>query len=161
MGHMIKNHLPQIKNTTRVRFNGIVIKQGENVFRESVSFVDNSFYKMFDFPVKWGNKKHFTDPDGIVLTDILSEKLFDKINPVGKTLSVRFNNNGKEEVVNFTIKGVFAKQPDESSWYFSSVAPYSRMTSLGMDKPGDWSHIVDMTFLEADNEKALLPVINS
>src|ERR1700748_3931814 len=30
MGPMLKNDFPQIKNTTRVSFNGIVIKQGEN-----------------------------------------------------------------------------------------------------------------------------------
>ncbi len=31
---------------------------------------------MFDFPVKWGNQEHFTDPDGIVLTAYLSEKSY-------------------------------------------------------------------------------------
>src|SRR5471030_2339317 len=110
MGPMLKNDFPQIKNITRVNYSGVIIKQRDNVFRESVTFVDNSFYKMFDFPVKWGNQTHFTDPDGIVLTANLSEKLFGKENPVGKNVSVRFNNNGNDIVANFTIKGVFDKE---------------------------------------------------
>src|SRR5260370_23878875 len=118
MGSMLKSDFPQIKNTARVNYTGVIIKQGDNVFRESVTFVDNSFYNMFDFPVKWGHKRHFADADGIVLTDALSQKLFGKQNPVGKNISVRFNNNGREQVENFTVKGVFDKQPIESSWHF-------------------------------------------
>jgi putative ABC transport system permease protein len=160
MGPMLKNDFPQIKNITRVNNTGVIIKQGDDVFRESVSFVDDAFYKMFDFPVKWGNKQHFTDQDGIVLSENLSNKLFGKENPVGKNVSVRFNNNGVEIAVNFTIKGVFDKMPDESSWRLSALVPHSKMASLGMDKPGDWSQSASITFVEADNEAALVPVIN-
>ncbi|HZY36342.1 MAG TPA: ABC transporter permease [Mucilaginibacter sp.] len=160
MGPMLRSDFPQIKNTTRVNYAGVIIKQGDNVFREGVTFVDDSFYKMFDFPVKWGNQAHFTDADGIVLTTYLSEKLFGKENPVGKNVNIRFNNNGKDIVTNFTIKGVFAQQPVESSWYFSALIPSSKMASLGMDKPGDWSQSADITFIEAANEASLQPVIN-
>ena len=158
MGPMLKNDFQQIKNITRVNYKAVVIKDGDNVFKESVTFVDDAFYKMFDFPLKWGNAQHFTDPDGIVLTERLSEKLFGKKNPVGKNLSVRFSNNGAEMAANFTIKGVFAKMPDESSWGFSALVPYGKMAALGMDKPGDWAQSADITFIEADNEASLTPV---
>jgi len=160
MGSMLMSDFPQIKNTTRVNYTGVIIKQGDDVFRENVTFVDDSFYKMFDFPVKWGNQEHFTDPDGIVLTAYLSDKLFGKENPVGKNVSIRFNNNGKEIVSNFTVKGVFEKEPVESSWHFTALIPSGKMASLGMDKPGDWSQSADITFIEADNAAALLPAIN-
>jgi putative ABC transport system permease protein len=159
MGPMLKNDFPQIKNVTRINYTGVIIKQGDNVFRDNVTFVDNTFYKMFDFPVKWGNPATFTDEDGIVLTEQLSEKLFGKLNPTGKNVNVRFNNNGTETVANFTIKGVFDKMPIESSWYFSALVPHSKMASLGMDKAGDWSQGADITFIEADNSAALAPVM--
>jgi len=160
MGPMLKNDFPQIKNITRVNYNGVIIKQGDNVFRENVTFVDDAFYKMFDFPVKWGNKKNFTDRDGIVLTDRLSEKLFGKKSAIGKNVNVRFNNDGQETIVNFTVKGVFDKMPIESSWYFSALIPRSKMAALGLDKPGDWGQFADITFVEADNAAALAPVTN-
>ncbi len=160
MGPMLKADYPQIKNIARVNYRGVVIKQGDNVFRENVTFVDDAFYKMFDFPVKWGSQQRFTDQDGIVLTEELSEKLFGKQNPVGKAVNIRFNKNGQETAVDFTIKGVFGKQPIESSFHFSALVPYGRMAALGMDKTGDWSQSTDITFIEADNEVALGPVQN-
>ncbi len=160
MGAMLKADFPQIKNTARVNYAGVLIKQGDNVFRESVTFVDDAFYSMFDFPIKWGNKLRFTDQDGIVLTNELSEKLFGKENPVGKNVNVRFNKNGQQTIVNFTVKGVFNKRPMETSWYFSALVPYSKMASLGMDKTGDWGQSTDITFVEADNEASMMSVNN-
>jgi putative ABC transport system permease protein len=160
MGPMLKTDFPQIKNTTRVNYTGVIIKQGDNVFRDGVNFVDDAFYQMFDFPVKWGNKQNFTDADGIVLSDELSQKLFGKENPIGKNISARINKNGQDIAVNFTVKGVFEKRPDETSWYFSALVPRSKMTSLGLDKPGDWSQTSDITFLEANDEASLIQIQN-
>jgi len=160
MGPMLKSDFPQVKNVTRVDYSGVIIKQGDNVFRESVTFVDNAFYKMFDFPVKWGNPATFTDADGIVLTERLSDKIFGKQNPIGKNVSVRFNINGQETLANFTVKGVFDKMPIETSWYFSALVPHSKMAALGMDKPGDWGQFTDITFVEADNAAALSPILS-
>ena len=159
MGPMMKSDFPQVKNMTRVNYTGVVIKQGDNVFRESVTFVDDAFYKMFDFPVKWGNAATFTDADGIVLTDQLSDKIFGKQNPVGKNVNVRFSINGQETIANFTVKGVFDKMPVEASWYFSALIPRSKMTALGLDKPGDWGQFADITFVEAGNAAALAQVL--
>ncbi|HEY1872684.1 MAG TPA: FtsX-like permease family protein, partial [Chitinophagaceae bacterium] len=157
---MLKTDFPQIKNFTRVTNTGVIVKQGDNVFRESVDFIDTAFYNMFDFPVKWGNRQHFSDEDGIVLTNNLSEKLFGNENPVGKNIIMGFNIKGQDRLVNFTVKGVLEEQPVESSWFLSSLIPYNKMASLGLDKPDDWNQSVDITFLEASNETLLTPVLN-
>lgn len=157
IGPMLKNDYPQIKNYTRLNLMDVDIKQGDNVFEESVSFVDNSFYDMFNFPVKWGNKQTFTDPDGIVLSEELSEKLFGKENPVGKNISADFNVAGNKISENFIVKGVFEKRPLESSFYFSALIPFSKLTALGIDKTSDWGQNVNITFLETANENSTLP----
>ncbi len=160
IGPMLKSDFPQIKNVTRVNYVGVVIKQGDNVFRDNLTFVDNAFYQMFDFPVKWGNKTSFTDQDGIVLTEDLSTRLFGKENPVGKTVTSRLDVNGHETLLSLTVKGVFAKMPMESSWYFSALVPRSELVSLGLEKPGDWSQTAAITFIEAPDEASLQPVIS-
>jgi putative ABC transport system permease protein len=158
MGPMLKAEFPQIKNSTRVNYTGVVIKQGDNVFRENIAFVDDAFYQMFDYPVKWGKKQEFTDADGIVLSEELARAFFGKENPVGRSLSVHFNKNGQEIIESCTVKGVFARQPDEASWNFSALMPYSKMAALGMDRPGDWSESSAITFLEATDEASLDPI---
>lgn len=157
MGEILRNQFPQIKNTARVNFVGGVIKEGDRVFRQTVSFVDDSFYEIFDFPIKWGNKSAFTDPNGIILTEELSEMLFGNANPLGKNVNIRFNQNGQEFIENFTVKGVFAKKPYETSFYFSALIPFKKMASLAMNYEGDWSKNVEMTFIETEKETSSLP----
>jgi putative ABC transport system permease protein len=158
MGPMLKSQFPQIKDAVRLSNTGVIIKRGDNVFNQHVTFADNGFYQMFDFPVKWGNKKDFTDQDGIVLTGELSDKLFGKANPTGKTISVTFTKDSIKTLVSFTVKGVFAKMPKETSFYFQAIVPYSKMLALGIDKPGNWAQHTSITFIEANNEAALAPV---
>jgi ABC-type antimicrobial peptide transport system permease subunit len=158
LGAALKNDFPQIKNSARVSYNDCVIKLGDNVLGENVCFVDDAFYSMFDFPILRGNKNQFTNPEGIVLTEELSERLFGKTNSMGKNVSMQFNINGKKTPVNFIVTGVIDRRPKESSFYFSALIPYKKMISLGMDKNGDWHHSVDITFLEADNERSFLKI---
>jgi len=158
MGPMLKSDFPQIKDAVRLSNTGVIIQRGDNVFNQHVTFADNDFYKIFDFPVKWGNQKEFTDQDGIVLTEELSDKLFGKENPTGKTISVTFSKDSVKTLVNFTVKGVFDKMPREASFYFQAILPYSKMLALGLDKPDDWKRPASITFLEVDNNAALAPV---
>ena len=158
MGPMLKSEFQQIKDVVRLSNTGVIVKRGDDVFNQHVTFADDGFYKMFDFPVKWGSKKDFTNQDGIVLTEELSDKLFGKENPTGKTINVTFNKDSVQTLVNFTVKGVFDKMPREASFYFQAIVPYSKMLALGLDKPGDWGRHTGITFIEADNEAALGPV---
>src|SRR5580698_7109047 len=96
LGPMLKAEFPQIKNSARLNYTGVIIKQGDNVFRQNIAFADDAFYQMFDYPVKWGKKQQFTDADGIVLSEQLSTAFFGKENSVGKNLNVRFYKNGQE-----------------------------------------------------------------
>ena len=157
MGPMLKSDFPQIKNYARLDVMDAVLKKDDNVFNESISFVDNSFYDMFNFPIKWGNKQTFTELNGIVLTEELSEKLFGKENPVGKSVNVQFTVAGKEIAESYLVKGVFEKRPLESSFYFSALMPFSKLETLGINETNDWTQHVNITFLETDKESSILP----
>jgi len=160
MAEMLKNEFSQIKNTSRVNFEDAIIKDGDKVFHQSVSFVDDAFYDMFDFPVKWGNKNSFTDPNGIVLTEELSEMLFGKDNSIGKSINIRFNQNGQDFAEIFTIKGVLAKRPYETSFYFSALIPFKKMAALSMNYEDDWSKNVEITFIETATPSSKLPDVS-
>ncbi|HEY0056781.1 MAG TPA: FtsX-like permease family protein [Pedobacter sp.] len=155
LSNEIKGDFPQVKNTARLTSTGVIFKQGDNVFRASVSFVDNTFYDMFDFPVKWGNFKTLPNETGIVLTQELSEILFGKVNSIGKQVRIIFESKGEKRIEEFTVHAVLNKRPFETSFYFAALLPYQKMISLGFEKNGDWSQSADVTFVEADDEKAL------
>lgn len=155
LGLALKNDFPQVKNIARLNYTGVIIKQKDNVFREKVTFVDDDFYKMFDYTVKWGDQQHFTDQDGIVLTSELSEKLFGKNNAVGKVIAIIFNVNGQSVSENFIVKGIFERYPANASFSFSALVPRSRMAALGLGKTGDWKESSAITFIEISDETAL------
>ena len=159
LGPVLKNDLSQIKNSARLNYTDVVMGRAENLFRENITFVDDAFYDMFDYPVKWGDKEHFTDKDAIVLTEQLSEKLFGAtVNPIGKTVTIRFNIKGSVVAENVFVKGVLKRYPSQASFGFSALIPHAKMGTLGLDKAGDWDQSADITFIELNNEQDLASV---
>ena len=155
LGPSLKNDFPGVKHVARLNYNSVIIKQQENVIRDRVTFVDDDFYKMFDYTIKWGDKKYFVDKDGIVLTSELSQKLFGRANPVGNALAITFQIDDKTISENFIVKGVFDEYPANASFSFSALIPRSRMNSLGLEKLGDWTQNSQITFVEMDSEKTM------
>ncbi|WP_316781044.1 ABC transporter permease [Pedobacter antarcticus] len=153
LAQSLKNDYPQVVHAARLNYRSVVIKQDENVFRDKLTFVDDDFYKMFDYPVKWGQRQQFTDKDGIVLTQELSNKLFGTNNSVGKVVTIRINRGDSLISENFIVKGVLQKYPVEASFNFSALVPYSRMSALGLDKPGNWAESTSITFVEMNDAK--------
>ena len=100
------------------------------------------------------NKQQFTSDDGIVLTNEVSG-MFLVGKTVGKNIAIRFSKDNKENIGNFTVKGVLEDRPIDASFYFFALIPYQRLQALGMDAPGDWKESVNMTFLQGDNSTSL------
>ena len=110
---------------------------------------------MFDFSVKWGDKKDFNLANGIILTHELSEKLFGPTNSLGRTVSIRFNIGTEEKLENFIVQGVYEKYPDEASFSFSALISFAKLPLLGTDQAIDWKQSTDITFIETDSENAV------
>jgi putative ABC transport system permease protein len=73
------------------------------VFEKNAVYVDSSFFDLFTYHFVYGNSSTaLKDPYSIVLLESVSEKIFGRENPVGKTLSLE-NINGKRD---FTVKAV-------------------------------------------------------
>lgn len=155
LGEALSKDFSGIRNMSRMNFVDGVFKEDDKIFRGQVSFVDNSFYKMFDFPIKWGNKDEFISMDGIVLTEELSEKLFGNNKSLGKTVNIRFSQEGKEFNEQFIVKGVLAKKPLEVSFYFEALIPFGRLSSIGLNNFNDWKKSVDMTFLHVPDPQVI------
>ena len=118
-GHL-KAEFPDIKNTTVFfKWGNKKIVQGENIFLVDGSFVDPSFFSMFNFPFTLGSHADaFIHPNSIVLTQSLAEKLFGKRNPVGNTVKV----DGEEEYI---VTAVMEDVPANSDMQFEFLLPYA------------------------------------
>ncbi len=158
LGPTLANDFSQVINFARLTNERGIFKKEENVFRENISFVDRSFFDIFDFPIKWGNEEHF-DNNNIILTEELSTKLFGSANSINQTVTIRFVNEGQEYFEKFVVSAVLEKKPKAASFYFSCLIPYSKRNSIGWQEEQNWGKEVAMTFLELDDMESLNQII--
>jgi ABC-type antimicrobial peptide transport system permease subunit len=56
-------------------------------YEPQVAGVDTSFFRIFDFPISFGNPDRFlTQPNDVVISSRIAEIYFPRINPVGQTI---------------------------------------------------------------------------
>lgn len=157
MGNLMKEKFPQIKNSVRMNYVNVYIKQGDNVIKDQITFTDDAFYTLFDFPLKWGDKNSLVNQNGIVLSEEFSKKIYRTENPVGKTLELIFTKDGIDLKEGFIVTGVMNDTKLNASFRFNALLPFSKMVSLGLTKQDDWTNFTDITFLELESNKAILP----
>jgi hypothetical protein len=91
---------------------------GGQSFKEDVRYTNPDFFKVFSFPVVYGNPQKFlTEPNSLVLTEKLARKYFGNDNPVGKTVRIE---NLKQD---FQVSGVLKDVTASSSFSFSALLP--------------------------------------
>lgn len=112
----IKADMPEVEQATRLlNFpfldkmllkyeNGKEVKQ----FYETNGFyIDSTFFDVFSYDFKYGNATSaVNEPNTVVLSETVADKLFAKENPVGKSISIGMPYGA----FNYTVKGVFKDQ---------------------------------------------------
>src|SRR6185312_5586199 len=98
------------------------------------AYVDPDFFTIFSFPLLEGDPlKPFIDDNSIIITKTLAKKYFGGADPVGKTLVM-------DQKDNFTVTGVIADFPENSSVSFDMLWPMSRYAHHFRGN-GDWKTI--------------------
>ena len=133
-----RHSIPEVAKAARVidRGNKFLVTYGTKAFLETnMVYTDPDFFSLFDFPLLEGNRSHpFTDDHSIIITRSLAGKYFGDVDPMGKVLVF-----DKKE--NFTVTGVLADFPANSSMNYDIIFPMDRLAHLfiasGEMKPPD------------------------
>ena len=127
LGPALVDEIPEIIDAARyVWAGGQLLRYGENAFFENnIRAVDPSFLKMFSFPLKSGSVENvLNDPHSLVITEEIAEKYFGREEALGKVINV---NNTQS----FTVTGILADIPDNSSLQFDILIPYTFLEKSG------------------------------
>jgi ABC-type antimicrobial peptide transport system permease subunit len=137
------------------RYNPItnVISAGDLHFKEDVAIGDTGFVSMYGFKLLYGDADHaFKDRSSAVITQTMARKLFDKANPLGKTISL---NTTMGQQQNFTVSAVLKDLPKNSiTNYLGSTynvyLPYDGNRYYGppMDALGKWTDVFEVGMIE-------------
>jgi putative ABC transport system permease protein len=144
------------------RFNrGAIVTNPANqlIFHEDVNdllFVDQSFFQMFNYPLKKGNQKSlFNDKYNVVITEKTARKYFGDEDPIGKTLKI----NGPPSSGDYTVTGVLEDLPLNSHLQFDFLVPIENYIEFGwggaVKENGGWKGFSVATYLTLDESADL------
>ncbi|HVX48900.1 MAG TPA: ABC transporter permease [Chitinophagaceae bacterium] len=111
---LMKRDFPEVEQFTRVvPFLGIdkqlLAYKNKSFYETDAVYVDSTFFDVFNFHFVIGNPSSaLLQPYSVVLLKPVADKLFGRENPVGKTISIDNQDDGKHD---FVVQGVI----DESS----------------------------------------------
>ena len=146
-----------IKQYTRYVSESGYVRNENDSFNENLTFVDSTFFEMFDFPLIHGSHQSFKDLHSIFLSQETAKKYFNQENPVGKVLTLNFVNQTE---INVVIGGVVDKIPLNNSFNFDMIMRIEHFMDIHNLEPDDWKDWRDpATFFEVTSHEQA-PVIS-
>jgi putative ABC transport system permease protein len=135
-GPAFENDIPEILHAVRIWPTELTVKSRDNhYFEEKIFFADAAVFDTFTFPlVKGSPGTALREPNSIVLTERMSKKYFNSIDCIGKTLSVKWN----EDTVDFKVSGIMKEIPHNSHFRTDFFASYSTLNRLIANQLNAW-----------------------
>lgn len=112
LGNAVRQNVSDLDVVVRYSPGGGNFRVGDDLFETNVTNVDPGFFDLFTFEFKEGDGV-LKDKSQILIHEELAEKHFGKESALGKTM-VQVLDSGKTK--EFTVTGVFRKQPTNSSF---------------------------------------------
>ncbi len=145
----LKDNFSEIAKVTRFNYpNPILMEAGDNSIKQITSQVDPDFFKMFDFPLLYGDPDLvFSDPKVIVLTESAALRQFGRIDVVGETILL-------EKQLDVTVTGVLEDLPTNTAFQFDAVVSWELWKLMGFESEF-WGNFSTSTYVELQSGASL------
>lgn len=127
------------------------IRVGEKTFKSNLAYVDPAFFDLFTFPLLHGVASDLGDKNKIFLSEHAALRYFNAVDVVGRSISL----SGDGAIHSFSVGGVFANQPLNSSFSSDAILHYSNLENgqeAGLFNTSGWDQW-NTTFLKIDSPK--------
>lgn len=114
IAEFLPEEFPHIKSQTQVKSGLTVLIHNLESFNQRAIYVDPGFMEMFSYKMEYGYPLALSNPEQVILTFELSEKLFGDTNPIGQDLTLVLN--GQES--HHKVGGVMKKLNDMEMFNF-------------------------------------------
>jgi putative ABC transport system permease protein len=125
MGPEMTDAFPEIENFTRfsTEQRGTLTVEKKSFKEVSFYVVDSTFFDLFSFRPLAGNPgKMLAGPSGMVITASLAKRLFGSLDPLGREVMLN-------DAWPFTVEGIVADPPSNSTIQFDFLIPMKRFIS--------------------------------
>lgn len=138
---------PEIESTLRIDFymmrDAVLNRGNEPISVKDLVVTDSTFFHFFNFDLISGNpEKVLAQPNSIVLTEKIADRLFGEMDPVGKTILA----NNKIEL---TVTGVLEDIPANSSLYFNGLVSFTTLYQMmDPERFENWNNYIANTMVK-------------
>lgn len=150
ISELIPENLSQVKNHTRVTTGFSVLIHKSESFNQRSLYVDPAFMEMFVYRMEYGYPGALNEPNEVILTHQLAEKLFGDTHPIGQELSLV--TNGTEKL--YKVGGVLKDLNDMDMFNFDLLVNITSLDRFKLEKPlkEAWNEEI-WTFIQVENSK--------
>lgn len=143
LGQVINEDLA---NVQAVRFHrqSKMVKLADQLFRQSIGFVDPAFLELFEIPTVSGQKALFSGKLEVFINPNVAIKYFGKEDPIGKEIKLVL---AEGETLSLIVKGVLVDLPENTSFFYDIIVPFENYLEINDIAKNDWSKWIDGTFL--------------
>jgi len=159
VGPHLEAGLPNVDAMARTVRRNYLLTVADNSFYEQLRFADSSLTQIFDFNYIAGSAAALENPDGLLVTRSMAEKLFGRIDVIGETVEL-----DHEHVLHVTavIEDVPANSHFNSGIIggnpLTAVAPLKALNRIAdYDLAGNWNNISmgNQVYVMLDHPRAL------
>lgn len=143
LAEALVNSFPEVEQAVRIHRPAGTMRLGEESEVVEVSFVDSTFFDVFDFELYRGDRNSaLRRPGSVVLSKDQAESFFKDENPLGKTLTFA-------DTLELEVTGIFADIPPNSHYQPGYVA---NIHTLPEARFQSWQSINLWTYLVLDKQ---------
>ena len=151
MAPTLKEEVPGIKYTSRYREAYNLVKKGEKELLLDVAFLDNDYFKMFSFPIRYGTKNNLLEhQNSVVVTAESAKKIFGEISVIGKTLDIQMGGQLKPFVVSAVLKDL----PKNTNDKFNIAVSIENMPDY-QENLSEWGNRNHHVYVQLENGVAV------
>lgn len=152
LGPVITEDLSAITRFTRINGNVGTVRSEENVFTESLQYVDADYLRIFSFPVLHGTSDALDNLNAMVIHRNTAVRHFGTPDALGKELTLYYNN---EVIGVFEVAAVVDWFPSAASMGFNILLRYEWQERIGLMNPEDWTVSTNATFIQLTDPSAV------
>ncbi len=127
MGPALRERIPGVESTCRLRIADAFIGPEEDLFQEFVGFVDSTFFDLFSYKFIAGDHLNpLSHPKSVVLTESVARKIYgDSLGTMTDLVgtSIKFPERAPGNL--YTVTAIIADPPENTSFYWDVLVPYA------------------------------------
>ncbi len=139
----LKEEYPEVEKATHItEWEQVLLTVGENSFFEESTFTMPDFFEIFSFEALYGDPvAALEEPNTIVLTETLANKLFGKADVVGEFVTA-------QNEIDLEVKAVIKDLPENTNFPFTAFIPYKKLQQMGWVDDDFWMNNMFRTFVK-------------